>query len=308
MTRWQDVALLTLLLPCGCAPDYGVTENPVCDGVLQPGEETVDAPFDRDGDGAFDGTNPGCAETYDAAVLDCNDVDAEVNPRATEVLCNDVDDDCDPDTVDEGDDGDGDGYSACDDCDDTSFERSPGNEEVPCNDLDDDCDSSTPDASDMDGDGVDECSDCDDGDGDAYPGQDEACDDGIDNDCDGEIDEDCGGGGWSGGWNLDVSPSYSCAWSAVNINFSTVYITDMSPALSMYALGGYQPGTMTGSLAGTSFAVSSTLYGTCNETYTLTGYFTSDTTFTADFRASFSGTYCFDCVDQAWMGITGTRF
>jgi len=37
----------------------------------------VDAPFDADGDGYFDATNPDCADTYAADQLDCDDGDGE---------------------------------------------------------------------------------------------------------------------------------------------------------------------------------------------------------------------------------------
>jgi len=56
-----------------------------CDGVIDEGT----AHFDDDGDGA----------TEDGG--DCNDGDAEVGPHVLETLNNDVDDDCDPQTVDD---------------------------------------------------------------------------------------------------------------------------------------------------------------------------------------------------------------
>jgi hypothetical protein len=105
----------------------------------------------------------GCQPTdqYIERAGDCDDVEAEVNPDASEV-CNERDDDCD-DEVDEGVtltfflDGDGDGYGRLDatteactepagyaseggDCDDALPEVNPGATEV-CNGMDDDCDS-----------------------------------------------------------------------------------------------------------------------------------------------------------------------
>lgn len=92
-----------------CGPDVGISENARCDGVLQPGEETVDEPFDGDGDGYYDAGNPDCAATWPAHSLDCDDNDPDVNPGAEEIACNEIDDDCDPSSVD--DDGTGCGAS-----------------------------------------------------------------------------------------------------------------------------------------------------------------------------------------------------
>jgi hypothetical protein len=56
-------------------------------------------------------------------------------------------------------------------------------------------------------------------------------------------------------------------------------------------------------------SVSCTESGTCDETYTLTGMFTTDDewtgTFVADFTALSPGA-CFDCEDQSHP-VTGTR-
>ena len=48
-------ALLVVALSVACTQDVGLIDNPRCDGVLQRGEDVVDGPFDRDGDGFVDG-------------------------------------------------------------------------------------------------------------------------------------------------------------------------------------------------------------------------------------------------------------
>ena len=130
---------------------------------------------DLDGDGYGDPavSRAGCAAPSGSWVFDstdCNDLNAYLNPGATEA-CDEIDNDCDG-LVDDDDgsldastgtewcgDGDGDGYYgdttttwACDlpaayvscstitDCDDTDFRVSPGASEVCGNGVDDDCD------------------------------------------------------------------------------------------------------------------------------------------------------------------------
>ena len=139
-------------------------------------------PVDDDGDG------------YSVAGGDCDDTDATVNPGATEVWYDGVDQDCDgASDYDQDVDGyDSDLYGGTD-----------------CDDLDPDVVSATTWYLDGDLDGygdgalsLDACSqpagyvdngdDCDDADDTVFPGAAEICDDGIDQDCDG-ADETCGG-------------------------------------------------------------------------------------------------------------------
>jgi hypothetical protein len=100
---------------------------------------------------------------------DCNDEDANISPSATDIVGDNIDQNCDG--ID-GTDADGDGYASVasggDDCadDDASF--------MPV---------------DADDDGVNACTDCDDNDASAFPGAIEACDE-IDNDCNGLIDDE----------------------------------------------------------------------------------------------------------------------
>ncbi len=152
-----------------------------CDGDTDDDDDSVDSSTantwydDVDGDGYGDAsTSRMVCEAPDGAVtdgLDCDDLDAAVNPDAAEV-CNDIDDNCDGD-IDDDDpdvtdtetwylDFDGDGYgsnafsvAACEapsglvddntDCEDTDANINPGADEV-CNDIDDDCDGDIDDA------------------------------------------------------------------------------------------------------------------------------------------------------------------
>ncbi len=134
-------------------------------------EATVGAYGDDNNTGSvyvFDGTCQDLDDDSFCQPYDCDDDDATVNPRATEV-CDGVDNDCDG-TADESDasdastwylDTDGDGYG----------------------------DGSAPVAAcDQPSDFVDNDADCDDADGTVNPAATEVCD-AIDNDCDGVVDE-----------------------------------------------------------------------------------------------------------------------
>ena len=173
----------------------------LCDGEDNNCAGGVDEGFDADGDGFLDANDPDCLAAY-GDNADCDDGDASVNPGADEV-CDAADQDCD-DELDEGFDGDGDGYfdgldAGCVaaypsvDCDDDHATVFPGNPEV-CDALDNDCNSTTDEGFDADGDGwftdaVPACvtaypagTDCADDDAARYPGNPEVCD-GLDNDC-----------------------------------------------------------------------------------------------------------------------------
>ncbi len=84
-----------LFLLIACNNDTSFQQSATCDGALQQGEETVDAPFDGDGDGYLDGANPDCVATYPAESLDCDDATADVNPGKVEIPCDGIDQDCD---------------------------------------------------------------------------------------------------------------------------------------------------------------------------------------------------------------------
>jgi|GEM_PF-863584 len=182
-TRALTLALFLLTAPgLGCN-DGNLQDRGQCDGVLNTVEQTVDDGFDQDGDGYFDANSTACQGTYDAEQLDCNDDDSGVNPGAAESVCNDLDDDCDPDTLDAPD-ADGDGASPCDgDCDDDQPLVGPDELEELCDGLDNDCDPSSPDGLDEDGDGYTTCDDCDDTNDAVNPATAEVTCNGLDDDC-----------------------------------------------------------------------------------------------------------------------------
>lgn len=73
-----------------------------------------------------------------ASPEDCDDSDASVNPGATDIPNNDIDEDCDGilAMIDE----DEDGFNSDIDCDDTDASINPDAQEVPDNDIDENCD------------------------------------------------------------------------------------------------------------------------------------------------------------------------
>jgi len=163
-------------------PNNGIDED--CDGIDSVTTEILDA----DGDGyTTDGTGLG---------LDCDDGNPAINPGATEILNNGIDEDCDGSDsvttqVGEKDaasnDADGDGFTPNDgDCDDSNKNINPDAEDIPDNGIDEDCDGVDELSSDEDGDDFAVSDgDCNDFDPNIYPGATEIPDNGIDEDCDG---------------------------------------------------------------------------------------------------------------------------
>jgi len=135
--------LLFLALPlvsCTVVAEEEEDTTPRCDGVLQADEgNVIDSTFDVDGDGFKDINVTECLDVYDPAQLDCNDGDPNIKPDASEIQCNDIDDDCNSATSDSFD-NDGDGITTCFDCDDTDERVWPGNVEVCWDEVDNDCD------------------------------------------------------------------------------------------------------------------------------------------------------------------------
>jgi len=113
---------------------------------------------------------------------DCDDADDAVSPDGQEVAYNGKDDDCSAESPD--DDGDGDGVAVTEDCDDGNAAVSPEADEVPYNGIDDDCNARTSD-NDADGDGFERDTDCDDRNANANPNGEEVAWNGTDENCDG---------------------------------------------------------------------------------------------------------------------------
>ncbi len=150
---------------------------------------------DKDGDGFgakwnMVNVNETPPEGYVDNSDDCNDLDESINPNATEIPDDDIDQNCDG--IELYLDQDGDGYTSDVDCDDNDNTVYPGVAEV-CDGKDNNCDGVIDEGCDTDDDGFTVADgDCDDTNSYIYPGASDGGDacDGIDNDCDGMIDED----------------------------------------------------------------------------------------------------------------------
>ncbi len=169
-----------------------------CDGEID--DDAADASTwypDTDADSFGDALGAPLADCvapagHVANALDCDDGDTNVNPGASELPYDGLDNDCaDGDLVD----ADSDGHDALeaggDDCNDAEPAVNPSAAEVPYDGVDNDCDGEDDD--DLDGDGATGLDaggdDCDDSNAEVYPGAEETWANGVtDNDCDGEIE------------------------------------------------------------------------------------------------------------------------
>jgi alpha-tubulin suppressor-like RCC1 family protein len=205
------------------ADEYCNNIDDDCDGVTDESDavDVIGWYLDADGDGFGSGTvaQPSCTAISGRADNnnDCDDGDADVNPNATEVCGDSIDNDCSG-TADGSDavdalawytDSDGDGQGdasattstlSCDnpgassldqtDCDDTDPATYTGAPEV-CNSIDNDCDGTADNGTDYDGDSYDNVcgGDCDDSNNAINPGAQEVCDAfNVDEDCNGVAD------------------------------------------------------------------------------------------------------------------------
>jgi hypothetical protein len=183
----------------------GATDGPDAEGAAE-----LYPDGDRDGFGRKGSTaEPMCpTDGFADNDLDCNDGDSGINPDATEIPGDKVDQDCNPDndTID----NDNDGYiseaAGGDDCNDDDAGINPGEDELPYNRIDEDCNGS--DLTDADGDGYFASrsggDDCDDDNSSIHPG--------VERDqCGDNIDEDCSGGDLCSGCGSDKNGGTGCS-------------------------------------------------------------------------------------------------
>lgn len=210
-----------------------------CDGAVD--EDPIDGTVyyvDADGDGRGDPSRPvelcRVEDGYSGSLRadDCDDTNAEVNPRAEEIPYDGFDQDCDPSNEYDADE---DGFDAADyggtDCNDDNNTVNPSKSET-CDRVDNDCDGLIDDApttggswrytdADLDGYGsttrvyvcagapgsASSSSDCVDTDASIHPGATEIWYDGVNQDCASGSDYDADGDSYTsadyGGWDCD---------------------------------------------------------------------------------------------------------
>jgi cysteine-rich repeat protein len=112
----------------------------------------------------------------------------------------------------------------------------------------------------------------------------------------------------AGCFDIFPGPSQYCTFGLVNYTFSCVNFAVFGGTnLSVTAnSGGGQPCVMNGTVdALGNFTATCTLYGGCDEIYTISGSFTSNNEWSGTFSASFVGS-CYNCTNQSWS-VVGQR-
>ncbi|HCP45439.1 MAG TPA: hypothetical protein DIU15_05325 [Deltaproteobacteria bacterium] len=148
--RRNLLLLSTLLVACGpgAAEEWtDVVHSDAPSHFCGDGHQDADEECDDGNQSPEDGCGSDCLlepctdqdEDGYCVELDCDDLDAEISPTQSEILCNEADDDCDPLTLDAPD-NDDDGFTLCEeDCDDDPL-AAPDLPELCEGQRDDDCD------------------------------------------------------------------------------------------------------------------------------------------------------------------------
>ena len=191
------ILALTLALGACGRPETDDTGCVDCTDTDTSDTSCCTADIDDDGDGLTE------------AEGDCDDTQPAINPMATDLVGDGIDQNCDD--VD-GTDGDSDGHpstvSGCDDCDDTDLYTFPGAIEIWYDGIDQGCigggwlGDSDQDGDGFDADGLEGGTDCTDVDPTVNPQSIEINGDTKDNNCNGQTDE------WT--FHIEWNPNFEC--------------------------------------------------------------------------------------------------
>ena len=101
--------------------------------------------------------------------------------------------------------------------------------------------------------------------------------------------------------------AYDCAFGVVSFNYTAWTFTNLGGGnITVAGSPAGSPPTMLGTIncADSTFQVSAIVTASCTETYALQGTFSSDTSWSGTFHATFTGS-CFDCLNRT-VPVSGT--